>query len=402
MSQYMPQYMPQYTPQYPQYYVQSLYNTQATYPQMHPQSQPHTPTTLSQNSQNILNYNQNILTYQNNISQIIFNYQNNILLYQNNMYNFVNQMSNNNYLMDTSHLQPVAVVAPDINSANLNNTPEPPVQPQQPQQQDQNIFDSEEYNYIYRTLFDSAPRNRRQPDNNNLAFQIPMTIFNNESRPPNTPIEPNDINTTNVLNNNTEDRQHIAIISRSYILNDQSQSLLPQSLLNIPAESPIQRGLTQTEIENYTELLLYSTNMPDSYCPITLEQFQIDEQISKIRGCNHIFKTRPLLNWFRLRNSCPVCRFNLLNTPVPQRRPQTQHENETMQETMQNNINDNNTISEYILPINSINVNDIYIIRTDDDSEDNDDESNDDETNGIIISNDDDDDDADNDDNNYE
>jgi hypothetical protein len=47
-------------------------------------------------------------------------------------------------------------------------------------------------------------------------------------------------------------------------------------------------------------------------CPISLENFQENEIICRIRGCGHRFKIQPLMNWFSIHTDCPVCRYDIL------------------------------------------------------------------------------------------
>ena len=46
-------------------------------------------------------------------------------------------------------------------------------------------------------------------------------------------------------------------------------------------------------------------------CPITLDEFQDNEQICRIKHCRHIFKSVALQNWFSRNAHCPVCRYDI-------------------------------------------------------------------------------------------
>jgi hypothetical protein len=41
---------------------------------------------------------------------------------------------------------------------------------------------------------------------------------------------------------------------------------------------------------------------------ICLEDFQIGEEVCRIRVCGHVFKRPGLMYWFSRNNHCPVCR----------------------------------------------------------------------------------------------
>ena len=51
-------------------------------------------------------------------------------------------------------------------------------------------------------------------------------------------------------------------------------------------------------------------------CPISLEDFQEGDSITRIRECLHEFKTPHLSRWFLRSSRCPVCRWNLLSPPT--------------------------------------------------------------------------------------
>jgi len=46
-------------------------------------------------------------------------------------------------------------------------------------------------------------------------------------------------------------------------------------------------------------------------CPICLEQFQPDQEVTIINSCKHIFNTTQLTTWFEDKTTCPVCRYDL-------------------------------------------------------------------------------------------
>lgn len=89
--------------------------------------------------------------------------------------------------------------------------------------------------------------------------------------------------------------------------------------------------LTNAQIEDAVERINYDTSMSNTYnentattantdevvadrCPICLEDFQIGEQVLRIRVCGHVFKRPGLLRWFQRNNHCPVCRRNVTET----------------------------------------------------------------------------------------
>ena len=69
--------------------------------------------------------------------------------------------------------------------------------------------------------------------------------------------------------------------------------------------------LTSVQIEQSTEMIAYNTEMGERSCPISMENFEENEQICRIRGCRHIFKREHLMRWLHTSINCPVCRYDL-------------------------------------------------------------------------------------------
>jgi len=79
-------------------------------------------------------------------------------------------------------------------------------------------------------------------------------------------------------------------------------------------------GLTTEQIETAIETITYDESISTRYnesdaedtsyerCPICLEDFQIGEEVCRIRVCGHVFKRPGLMYWFSRNNHCPVCR----------------------------------------------------------------------------------------------
>jgi len=94
---------------------------------------------------------------------------------------------------------------------------------------------------------------------------------------------------------------------------DMSNNLLSQLLQNFL--QPVNIYPSQTQIEIATRTMRYSdiSNPPNTSCPISMEEFNDDDQVSLIRQCGHIFMSQCLNNWFRTNCSCPVCRYDIRN-----------------------------------------------------------------------------------------
>lgn len=46
-------------------------------------------------------------------------------------------------------------------------------------------------------------------------------------------------------------------------------------------------------------------------CPISLEPFDANNEVTQILGCGHVFNPTNLLSWFERNVRCPVCRFDI-------------------------------------------------------------------------------------------
>jgi len=69
--------------------------------------------------------------------------------------------------------------------------------------------------------------------------------------------------------------------------------------------------LTSVQIEQSTEMIVYNAEMGERSCPISMENFEENEPICRIRGCRHIFKREHLMRWLHTSINCPVCRYDL-------------------------------------------------------------------------------------------
>lgn len=72
-------------------------------------------------------------------------------------------------------------------------------------------------------------------------------------------------------------------------------------------------------------------------CPITLDPFESDERISRIRHCGHVFKRTALNDWFSRNVKCPICRYDIRNyIPGSEGRTREEQREETKEETKEN------------------------------------------------------------------
>lgn len=100
-----------------------------------------------------------------------------------------------------------------------------------------------------------------------------------------------------------------------YAFNHPTESTTRIFTAEIPLPEPnrTETGLTNAEIESATHSTVFlEGRTSETRCPISLEDFQPNQTITRINVCGHVFKTEPLREWFRRNTQCPVCRHNLV------------------------------------------------------------------------------------------
>ncbi len=82
--------------------------------------------------------------------------------------------------------------------------------------------------------------------------------------------------------------------------------------------SPVAVRPNQAQIRRSTTNLLFRevNNPANSVCPITQQPFELNDNITIINHCRHIFSRTELAEWFGSNVRCPVCRFDIRETPI--------------------------------------------------------------------------------------
>ena len=85
---------------------------------------------------------------------------------------------------------------------------------------------------------------------------------------------------------------------------------------------PVNVVATPRQISRATTHLLYENieTPTNDRCPICLEIFQSNSEVTQINNCRHIFNRNELATWFETNVRCPVCRFDIrdhTDVPVP-------------------------------------------------------------------------------------
>ncbi len=172
-----------------------------------------------------------------------------------------------------------------------------------------------------KNMFNNNNEQIQQLQDNNLEIIHTINIvqasyFNNNIRP-----QPNR-NRQQVNNSRQVNNRQQPINNRQ--LNNQTTDNLPlydihfifpgttNSNLNNFFE-PIDIFPTIIQIENATQIIRFGDIIQpnNSSCPILLDSFNENSQVSMIRHCRHIFTTQQLNSWFRTNCRCPVCRYDI-------------------------------------------------------------------------------------------
>lgn len=61
-----------------------------------------------------------------------------------------------------------------------------------------------------------------------------------------------------------------------------------------------------------TENIIFEERLRNTICSICLEEIKENEELKKTR-CNHIFHSECIIKWFKISNTCPICRFEFIN-----------------------------------------------------------------------------------------
>jgi hypothetical protein len=89
---------------------------------------------------------------------------------------------------------------------------------------------------------------------------------------------------------------------------------------------PVNVVATPLQISTATTHRLYENiqTPTNDRCPICLEVFQPNSEVTQINNCRHIFNRAELATWFETNVRCPVCRFDIrdhVDAPPPPATP---------------------------------------------------------------------------------
>lgn len=130
------------------------------------------------------------------------------------------------------------------------------------------------------------------------------------------------VGNNNIANNQLSIRgQVIPRYNQTYLSTEETTSLFQMDAiqdiitgqLNNLQDVPVYPS--QQQIDAAVSIYIYSNqdeeNNPNQRCPITMERFEVGDELYKIQYCNHIFKKNALTEWFNNNVRCPVCRYDI-------------------------------------------------------------------------------------------
>jgi len=137
------------------------------------------------------------------------------------------------------------------------------------------------------------------------------------------------LNGNNRTHNNNRQQSNRRQTNRQYN-NDTYNNYINESIYNYPNRNgtdtrmsnliysflePIEIFPTLSQIESATRVARFGDiiNPLNTSCPISLENFNENDQVLIIRHCDHIFSNSGLISWFRSNCRCPVCRYDIRN-----------------------------------------------------------------------------------------
>ena len=155
--------------------------------------------------------------------------------------------------------------------------------------------------------------------------------------------------------------------SLDYFINDY-ESQFPRN--NIPSGSLA--DVVRTNFENlYSNVIVRPTNRQvlnatrnivfsqiqgplNTSCPISLEPFDENNEVTQILGCGHIFHPSNLQTWFDRNVRCPICRFDIRTSLEQTSNEETKEENGVEESKDNEEREDQNSVSSTDTPNNVI------------------------------------------------
>jgi hypothetical protein len=95
----------------------------------------------------------------------------------------------------------------------------------------------------------------------------------------------------------------------STIINSPLPSYLPQLT---PLDTTLSNELNINDVLKECKYIKYNYGFKETQCPISLEDFKDGDSLIEL-PCKHIFLENNLKEWIKEKQTCPVCRYILVN-----------------------------------------------------------------------------------------
>jgi hypothetical protein len=171
-------------------------------------------------------------------------------------------------------------------------------------------------------------RPSRQINTNSGVNRILNQLFNDRQNPDrnihydyNNPINPDIYNDYNTFNNLHNRRNHLTDYDMSFnniyrnnntihTHNSDVTNFLTRFLNSTVVVRP-----TNEQIQNASRVIRYGDidNPLSQSCPISLDEFNDDDQVRQLLHCGHLFHQNQFQEWFESNSRCPVCRYDIRN-----------------------------------------------------------------------------------------
>lgn len=180
--------------------------------------------------------------------------------------------------------------------------------------------------------------------------------------PPSNPSPPTSNSTLTRLNRRTNIGTQASLnnLFRNFTSNNENRSFRftfgefqPSNLTSVPIIPNESQIINATICDTFNDI---SNTSDQTRCPIDQHDFDLSDNIMKIRFCGHMFKEHNLRNWFQHSSRCPVCRYDIRdysNNDISN--------NDISNNYISNNDISNNDISNNDISNNVINITDINL-----------------------------------------
>jgi hypothetical protein len=167
-------------------------------------------------------------------------------------------------------------------------------------------------------------RHNRYSNTNTGLNRIITQLFNDRQNnyihyDYNNPINPSIYNEYNTFNNLRNRRNEYFDMSYNNLYSTNNSiptqnSDLANFLSNFLNSTVVVRP-TNDQIQNASRVIRYGDidNPLSESCPISLDEFNDDDQVRQLLPCGHLFHQNQFQEWFENNVRCPVCRYDIRN-----------------------------------------------------------------------------------------